>query len=215
MTTVSNSTVPVKIVDATTSTSIAGVAARQQTPTGKALAVQIGPADVISNLPVVIEYDHHQLHEGEIFRWSVYQSLGNGANKDIRFVVPNITITTNAVTQCPHFRFEVVSSVGGDAFFYEGTTFSANGNSRTPIAMERNGTYTPNLAVYEDPTINVLGTQLWRGLLISGRATAGNTSDASTEFVLKNNTSYHFRFTSAGATNLTLLRFVWYEDLGV
>lgn len=193
----------------------AAVTARAQTPAGNALQVQIGPGDIISKIPVVMDYDHHQLHEGETFRWSVYASLASAASKDIRFVVPNITITSTAVQQCPHFRFEVISSVGGDAFLYEGTTWSANGTQRTPIAMERNGTYTPQLQIWEDPTVNVLGTQLWRGLLLSGKNAAGNTNDNSSEFVLKNNTQYHFRMTSAGNSNLCLLRFVWYEDLGV
>jgi hypothetical protein len=193
---------------------------RKQTPTvTKAMLVQIGPGDVISNLPVVIDYDHHQLHEGETFRWSTYASLGNAANKDIRLVVPNIDLTgSTAVAKCPHIRFEVISSVGGDAYFYEGTTFTSGagqGTARTPIAMERNGTYTPKLAIYEDPTVDALGTLLWRGLLLSGKVSAGSTHGVETEFILKNNQAYHFRFTSGGATNLTLIRFLWYEDLGV
>jgi hypothetical protein len=193
------------------------VETRTTTPTlTKAINVQIGPGDPISKIPVFITYDHHQLHEGEEFRWSVYvASLGNGSSKDIRLVVPDITITTNAVTQCPHLRFEFVASLGGDAYLYEAPTVTGNGTSRTPIPMERNGTYTPLLQIFEDPTVSVVGTQLWRGLLLSSKASAGNASDSSTEFVLKNNTSYLLRFTSGAPNNVVLIRMVWYEDKGV
>ncbi len=46
---------------------IASVEARKQTPTGNALNVQIGPGDVISNIPVVTLFEHHQVHEGESY----------------------------------------------------------------------------------------------------------------------------------------------------
>ena len=194
----------------------AGVSARAQTPTGNALQVQIGPGDIISNIPVTIDYDHHQLHEGETFRWSVYvTSLGSGSSKDIRIVVPNITIVKGAVQQCPHFRFEVIGSAQADVFLYEAPTFSANGTQRTPIAMERNGTYTPALQIWEDPTVTAVGTQLYRGLILANKNAAGNTETSVIEFVLKNNTSYLYRCTSQSNGNIILMRLVFYEDLGV
>lgn len=184
----------------------------------KALTVSIGPTDPISDIPVVMDFDHHQLHEGEVFRWASYTaSLAANATKDIRFVVPNITVPAGVpvVRVVPHMRFEAVSSVGGISNLYEATTFSANGTQRTPVAMERNGTYTPQLQVWEDPTVNVLGTVLYTGLNTTNKQASGSTEGTGVEFVLKNNTSYHFRFTSGGNSNQVLVRFVWYEDLGV
>lgn len=183
-----------------------------------ALNVSIGPTDPISDIPVIMDFDHHQLHEGETFRYGFYTaSLASSANKDIRLVVPNITVPAGVpvVRIVPHLRFEAVSSIGGLSYLYEGTTFSAPGTQRTPIAMERNGTYTPKLAVYEDPSVNVLGTQLYVGLNTTNKQASGSTDGVGVEFVLKNNQEYHFRFTSGGNSNQVLLRFVWYEDLGV
>lgn len=55
----------------------AAVEARKQTPTGNALNVQIGPGDPISNIPVVMDLEHHQVHEGETYRaQDVQASLG-------------------------------------------------------------------------------------------------------------------------------------------
>lgn len=183
----------------------------------KGLRVYVGPTDPIGDLPVFIDYDHHQLHEGETFRYGFYTaSLGNGANKDIRIVVPNIALGgATAVQKCPHFRFEVISSVGGVVTITEATTFSANGTQRTPVALERNGTYVPKLQLWEDPTVNALGSQIYIGLLTASKQSAGAIMSSVNEFVLKNNTSYNLRFTSAGASNQVLIRFEWYEDLGV
>jgi hypothetical protein len=184
----------------------------------KGLRVLIGPTDKISNMPVIIDYDHHQLHEGETFYWDVMSVAGLAAtsSKDILFTVPNITIpgTNTAVGLCPHFRFEVIADSYSQAFLYEGPTVTGAGTARTPIAKERNGTYTPKLVIGEDPTITGVGTPLYQ-MLFAGAGKAGGISTAATEFVLKNNTVYLFRFTSQTNGCKYLLRFEWYEDLGV
>jgi hypothetical protein len=194
------------------------IEARVQTPTGNAMNVQIGPGDVISNIPVFMPYDHHQLHEGETFRWSVFvSSLASGVSKYIRLVVPDITIPVgmSPVIYCPHIRIEALSDSFGQVFLYEGATFSANGTQRTPIALERNGTYTPKLQIWEGPSITLTGTQIWQGVNFSSKTSAGSIDQATNEFVLKNNTSYLIQYLSSTAGLKLLLRFEWYDDLGV
>ena len=187
----------------------------------RAQRVLIGPTDVISNLPVVIEYDHHQLHEGEMFRWSVLATAGlaSGSSKHIRFVVPNIPIPsgTSAVMLCPHFRFEGQTDAYGLFYLREGTTWNANGTQRTPIAQERNGVYTPKLEIWEDPTVNVAGTLLYQDIIgaSAGASRTGGTIGNTFEFVLKNNTEYHVELLSQTNGLKYVLRFLWYEDLGV
>ena len=51
------------IRDATTGLT-ASVEARKQTPTGNVMNVQIGPGDVISNIPVVMDFGQHQVPGG-------------------------------------------------------------------------------------------------------------------------------------------------------
>lgn len=199
---------------------IATVEARKQTPTGNALNVQIGAGDIISNLPVIMDYDHHQLHEGESFRWSVLNTAGlsSGSSKDIQLIVPNITGVVSvptAVQKCPHFRWEIITDSYSTAYLYETPTITVNGASRTPIPMERNGSYTPKLAIHEDPTVTAVGSLIWQGIFTASKNSAGSTDGSSAEFVLKNNTTYLLRFTSGTTGCKYLIRMIWYEDLGV
>lgn len=196
---------------------VAAVVAGQFTGV-KGLRTYIGPTDPVSDLPVIIDYDHHQLHEGETFRWDVYvSSLASGNSKDIRFVVPNISVPAGVVAaaRMPHFRFEVVGSADADLFLYEAPTFTGNGNQRTPIPAERNGSYSSQLQIWEDPTVSVVGSQIFRGVIFAAKNSAGSTTSTLDEFILKNNTSYLLRVTSGAAGNKVLIRVLYYEDLGV
>ena len=192
---------------------------RKQSPSKSyAVNVQIGPGDPISNMPIVIDFDHHQIHEGETFRWSVVVPAAANTNvKYIRFVVPNIDLTgSNAVNRCPHFRFEVVADAAGDITFYEGSSFSGTGTQRTPVSQERNGTYTPKLQIWEDPTGPTLGTTvIWRGITTGAKQSGGGIDTAAHEFVLKNNTTYALTFAPVANGTKYLIRTLWYEDLGV
>lgn len=184
----------------------------------KGLRVYGGPTDPISDLPVTIDYDHHQIHEGEAFRYPFYISgVNNGVSKDIRIVVPNISVPAGVATvaRMPHFRFELVASNTADFYLYEAPTFTGNGTQRTPVAVERNGTYSPQLQLWEDPTVSVVGTQLFRGVIFASKNSSGSVDTTLDEFILKNNTSYLLRATSSSQGNIFLIRVFWYEDLGV
>ena len=182
----------------------------------KGLRVYGGPTDPISDIPVYIPYDHHQIHEGETFRWSTLQTAGlnAGSSYDIVFTVP--TLSSPALLYAPHFRWEIVADAYATAFFYESPTVTGGtGTARTPIPLERNGTYTPKLAITDAPTVTVVGNLIWQGLLLASKTSSAGADSPSNEFVLKSNTSYLFRFTSQTNGCKFLLRFVWYEDLGV
>lgn len=190
---------------------------RSQTPTGSAIQVQIGPGDIISNLPVIISYDHHQIHEGETWRWSYYvPSLGINGIKDIRLSVPtSSTPLLSAVVWCPHMRFEVVASDLATINLWEGVTATTAGTERLPINLERNGTYTPKLKIFEDTVAPTSSTMIWQGVVFGTKSVAGDIDGSQNEFVLKAGTDYLMRVTSGAAANKVLSRFVWYEDLGV
>lgn len=191
---------------------------RSQTPTGNVVQVQVGPGDIISNIPVIVPYDHHQIHEGEFYSSYKYTaSLASGANSDTRVVVPSInTMGLNPVVMCPHFRFDVVASDIAEIFIYEGATFSNTGSTQAIVNHERNNPNISKMSVWTGVTTATTGSVLlWRGILFGSRTAAGDSDNAINEFVLKSGTEYLFRVTSGAAGNKVLERLNWYEDLGV
>ena len=200
----------------------ATVSARVQTPTGNVLQVQGGPGDIISNIPINMPYDHHQVHEGETWHWDIYiANLGSGSNYDIVFTVPVITPVgaESIVVRCPHFRYGVTVNDLCNVFLYEAPTVTAaTGTARTPINFERNGTYTVKLAILDAPTVTAVGTLIDAEYFITagvGVTAGGGDGSSVNEFVLKSNTKYLFRITSGAAGCDIHADFHWYEDLGV
>lgn len=187
----------------------------------KGLRVIIGPTDPISNIPVMMLYDHHQIHEGESWHWDyAVSNLAAAATYDVVLTVPNITIASgqSAVMMCPHFRYSVEVNDLCDFFLYEGPTVGAGGTARTPINFERNGAYTPKMTILDAPAITAVGTLLDRIQFIQGTVGAKSGGGLQTdvnEFVLKNNTKYLVRLTSGAAGLDAFIDLHWYEDLGV
>jgi len=203
----------IKILGADSAT-VATVEARKQTPTGNALNVQIGPGDPISNVPVVIEYEHHQVHEGEQHGYSnLTSSLASGSSKDFRVNVP---AALDTIYEAPHMIFEVITTLEAEAYIYEDMTYTVGngGTARTPHNRNRLAYLTtPATTIYEDPTPATTGTNLWIGLTGSSNK-AGSGARSLTEWVLKPG-DYLFRVTSRAAGCKVLVRLEWYEDLGV
>ena len=178
----------------------------------RGLRVYGGPTDPISDIPVVMEFSHHQVHEGEAHIWSVLvSSLASGSNKDIRMVVPaGLTPTTRT----PHLEFEVISTGEAEVYFYEASTYTANGNQVTTKNRNRNSATVPTMTIFENPTVNAVGTLLWIGLTGSGTKAGGGDRGLG-EFDLAANQVYTLRVTSRAAGNKVVIRLNFYQDLGV
>jgi hypothetical protein len=187
----------------------ARVEPRKQTPTGNALNVQIGPGDPISNIPVVMEFEHHQVHEGETHRvQSAQASLGTGTVK-YGITVPVFSPTVHA----PHMVL-AVSIYNGSAkvLFYEGATFTG-GSPITAYNRNRNSATTPTTTITGGVT-STDGTLIETFYVGAGSKTAGSFRGDS-EWVLKSNTIYRADLVGLVANTEAVLSFGWYEDLGV
>jgi hypothetical protein len=176
----------------------------------KALRVIGGPTDPISDIPVTILFEHHQVHEGEAYEY-VYPltALGSGNNLDFRLVVP----TYANVLHGPHFYFEMDCLSQTSYYLYEGATFSAPGTAQNVYNRNRNSANIPGMGVYLAPTTSTTGTKLTEGVI--GDGTVGGNGNAQEEFVLKSNTLYLLRLTANAASDSVCVRMKWYEDLGV
>jgi hypothetical protein len=187
----------------------ATVEARKQTPTGNALNVQIGPGDIVSNIPVFIDLTEHQIHEGETHHAiDVQASLNSGTVKY------GITVATYANTiQAPHFTM-AVDCYGGSAKvqIYEGATFTG-GTLLTKYNKNRNSANT-------DATTIKTGVTSTDGTLIDvfyvggGVKTAGS-GNSRDEWILKSNTIYRIDVTGLATPIEAVVMFDYYADLGV
>lgn len=192
---------------------VAKVEPRKQTPTGNALNVQIGPGDVISNIPVVIEVDHHQLHEGETFQYSRYWSVNGTYN--IRIKVPDV-LATKAT---PHMLWEVIADGAVFIYLWENVTWTSGGTLETNVYnRNRNVADVCGTKFYVTGgtalTVNAAGTKIYTGWLIQTSKTTLNAERSLAEWDLRANTEYNLQFVTSTATNI-LLRLHFYEDLGV
>lgn len=186
------------------------VETRTQTPTKtKAVNVQIGPGDVISNIPVIIDFEHHQLHEGETHRVEDYQaSLGSSTVK-YGITVPIFTKTINS----PHMVIEVDVYNGNVIVqIYETATFTS-GSLLTKKNRNRNSLTAAATTITGGVTSSD-GTLLHT--LFGGAGKSGSGSGRSdVEYILKSNTIYRVDLIGRAAGTEAVISFDWYEDLEV
>lgn len=180
----------------------------------EAITVSIGPTDPISDIPVIIDFDHHQVHEGETHEYcNLTATLNLNANKDFRINVP---ATATSVLGAPHMLVETITTQECEAYLYENMTYTAGNGGTARQSFNRNRlawAIVAKTVIYETPTPASLGTLLWIGLTGSGNK-AGSASRSITEHILAPG-DYLYRITSRVNGTKVLVRFEWYEDLGV
>jgi len=188
---------------------VASVEARKQTPTGNALNVQIWPGDIISNIPIMLDLEQHQIHEGETHHVQSEQlTIGTTTVKY------GLTVPTYATTiQAPHLL------ISADAYdgtvlvrLYEGATFTG-GALITAYNKNRNSATAPGMTVTGGIT-STNGTLIDTMFIGAGqKAAAGGRSES--EWVLKSNTIYRVDVIGQVGATQAIIQFQWYEDLGV
>lgn len=188
------------------------VETRTQTPTKtKAVNVQIGPGDVISNMPVVTLFEHHQVHEGEAHDYEYYSAAP--ATMDFAIVVPTYSPTIAA----PHLLIGMQSYGGaGMISLYEGSTYTG-GTPGLVYNRNRNSSITPKtgFSIQEGVTITGAGTKLPYTIIVGAAEKVSGGDRALGECILKSNTIYAMRYEEITATTRLIITLNWYEDLNV
>lgn len=182
------------------------VETRKQSPTGKCINVMIGPGDPISNIPVVMEFAHHQIHEGETHEvQSDRNGIGTGTYK-YAIVVP-ASKYPHMVLKCQVYNGVAIINL------YEGATFTG-GALLTAYNRNRNSILVPATTITggvtsEDGTL--LPASFYAG---SGSKASGN-SRSEEEFILRAGTTYRVDLIGKISGTDAIIQFNWYEDLGV
>lgn len=176
----------------------------------KGLRVYGGPTDPVSDVPVYIDYDHHQNHEGEAFQYAYYNATLNGT-VNFQLTVP---VYSPAIWS-PHMNFEFICDSSADLWLFESPTVNVAGSAVTTIrCRNRNVNATPGLVVRTGSTFTADGTELSRYITIASAKTNISSDTSKSEWILKSNTTYLVRITT-GSSSRVMLRMNWYEDLGV
>lgn len=183
---------------------------RAQTPTAtKAINVQIGPGDVISNIPVVLDFGQHQVHEGEAHSWEYYSAAP--ATRNFAIVVPVFADET----KCPHMMMHMQSYGGaGMLSVYEGATYTGGTTATDVFNRNRNSTTVPGVVIVDGVTSSN-GTKLPYTAIAGAAEKTADGVRANDEFILKSNTTYVVRYEEITATTRLVIHFEWYEDRGL
>jgi hypothetical protein len=152
----------------------------------------------------VIDYAHHEVHDGSSF------GVCYDADKTIGQAV-EILLVTPDTTKWAHMTYSVENESEMAFALYEGTTTSNNGTSITAYNRDRNSATAATTLAYHTPTITGDGTAIFAWHSGSGRGTPGTGGDRGIiERILKQNTKYLFRMT-ATAAGWIAIKIDWYE----
>lgn len=188
---------------------VARVEGRTQTPSGSALNVIVGPGDPISNIPIFMDFEHHQVHEGETYKAIDSQPALGTATVKYAFVVASHAEKIRA----PHLLIEVDTYNGSARVdLYEGASFTG-GTSMTRYNRNRNSTEVPTASTLTGVT-STTGTLIDSFYVGGGNKIAGSNRQSS-EWVTRTNTTYRIDVDGLVAGTEAVVSFNWYEDLGV
>jgi hypothetical protein len=163
--------------------------------------------DASTNATVTIEYEHHEVHEGDHFYTKSIATVASGATVAYLMALPSTTKTA-------HLTWSGTGSAITGVVMIEGVANSLKGTVQTIFNNDRNSSSVSGATFYNTVTGGPwTGTTIYR--IASGSATQQSrtpaTSERGQELILKSGVTYAFLFTSGTNDNLTNLVCGWYE----
>jgi hypothetical protein len=171
----------------------------------KGLRVYGGPTDPISDIPVGIDFEHHQVHEGESYVASLEQlSIGTGT---VKFSI-DVPVDTY-----PHMIISVDTYDGACLVRKYHTATYTGGSAMTAVNRNRNSANAAATTIKSGIT-STNGT-LFESFFAGSAKTTGGNGRSMSEIILKANSTYRFDVVGQSANTKAVINFFWYEDLGV
>lgn len=155
---------------------------------------------------IVIDYPHHEIHDGSAYMAAKTFTHGAGAS-------PNVLVVTPDSSKYAHFMFYVVSDDACTVTLYEGSDYGG-GSALTAVNRNRNSNNTSQLTLTTDSADGGggKGTAIW---ITQGGANAflgsnpANTTSRA-EVILKRDTKYLIEAVGAAGDVITV-DLDWYE----
>lgn len=159
---------------------------------------------------ITIDYAHHEVHSGSHFFICGNSTLGSGDTLDFQ-------ITTGDTTRWVHITYSYENTQNLTMQVYEGANVTANGTAVTPINNNRNSTKVSTISrIQTNGTVTSAGTLLYSyssGVAGNANSSRSGANERSNELILKQNTTYRFRFLSGGSGNIFAYCAEWYEHI--
>ena len=158
--------------------------------------------DDVTNAINVMQYEHHEIHEGKSYVVSGTVTLASGEYR-------NLLISTNSTSNA-HLIGLVRASAEASILWYENPTLSANGTAVTPVNRNRSSANAANTAFYTSPSWTNTGTLLYTAGVGAG-AKYGGEENHDAEWILDTSQDYLLRVLSAANGNNVSFALSWYE----
>jgi hypothetical protein len=176
--------------------------------------------DAVSGAAIVIDYAHHEIHEGDAF--SAYHSAtgkNDGDKINLYFKTPNTTKYIHAFTKwagsgASYFRILEGPTVTANTGTNAQAIYNRNRNSSGTSAVVDNATSPAANKYGVDVTITVDGTKIYEEYAGAARSSPGE-GRSEAEFILKANTAYCFQVESDAAALSLFVAVSWYEHTAV
>ena len=166
--------------------------------------------DATTNAITTITYEHHELHAGSHFTFSIDSTVGDADTLGLLIITPN-------TTKWAHMVFSVQGALDTRFEIFE-TNTATPGSTRPAYNNDRNSA-TVNTTLVKNVAVvgGADGTKIFRSHfgvdsgLGANRKTGGGSDRAGQEWILKQNTQYMIAIISATAGNVVSLALNWYE----
>lgn len=174
--------------------------------------------DSNTNSIETITYPHHEIHAGNSFKADINTNdLDDEGDEDalhISFTTPNTTKWMHLIVEATATGAADLSiteaPTGGVAGGDDLTIFNKNRNSSTISGAISTGSSTAN-KMTQDASAPTGGTVVHHWKFGTGKNKIGGSVRSIEEFILKQNTKYSFRLSSATDAIIAQLTLHWYE----
>lgn len=164
--------------------------------------------DNLTNAIETIDYEHHEIHGGSHFYLCGFETIADTVEIDFAVTTPN-------TTKWSHMTFDIEGTTQTEFYIYEASAVTG-GTAATPLNNNRNSTTTSVLTIVKNPTVNTEGNLIFsqskgKAGATPSKASSGGVVTRNREIILKQNTTYIFRITSADDDNIISYCGEWYE----
>ena len=169
------------------------------------------PVDDAVNGIQMIDYAHHEAHEGNAYFAIQSGTISTGGTVEVRIQTPDTTTWA-------HMVISIDSALAATAQMWKPTTKTdVSGNRITPMNRNNNSTNTSVLTICHTPAGSESGTavltQYIGAAATGGRVAVGGGAASRGEFILDQNSSYLIRVTSRADNNSCSIILDWYEHV--